>query len=80
MPFQVDVRVVAIAVIMCMAIVFPVICSLKEEEGEEEETEEEMGKEEKGNHRENAVELAGGTGKEAEKKEEVEDNNHLYTE
>ena len=39
-----------------------------------------MGKEENDSRRESAVELAGGTGKEAEKEEEEEDNNHLYTE
>ena len=64
----------AIAVIMFVAILLPVICSLKEEDGEDEETEGKMGKEGKDSHRESAAELAGGTGK------EEEDNDHLYTE
>ena len=71
LPFQLDAGFVAIAVIMCMVIVMPVICSMEEEE---------MGKEEKDSHRETAVELAAAGGKEVEKEEEEEEgNNCLYT-
>ena len=92
MLFQLDVRFVAIAAIVCMAIVLPVICTLKEEEGKEEETEVKMGKEEKdiviervqlnwlglqGRSQRTTVSTLS-KGKEEEENEEEENGDYLY--